>query len=829
MELSPIAHVKELALYSVRLLRCSHGRILLVAACLGSFSATVLARIGLGDQRPAPGKASAVYAQLRAFPLGFRSVPAENLVLKRDRVTITFREGALYFPAPIDGSVRGAVFLGRGTFQAAPPDDLERDYVRRMLKADEVASDFKTAVLRFTDDSYSVLGEGARRDPAPPRTAVKLAAELDPRVLKETGANLSARQLVSILNQESPGFFFGEFDGGRRKRFDFVLDAQSRLPASNFGIDAGERGLIYAFDQILGRSDVWMAFHGEEEYRSGVARYADADDLILVTQYGLDVDVTKPSKFLNVTARMQCVSRSDHLIAIPFKLSEDLSYFQDQRKKEQLHVISARVENGGPAEWMQEPWEGGFTVVLPTPIENGQQFTLQVLVGSGSLLSKVSGWTYFPYETATWYPRYGPLRHSMYDVRFRHRKNVVIASVGTVVRDEAVPNTDNLWLTEYRSDLPVPWDAFSLGDYRIHKEVASMSETRSLPLEVYSLPVSDSAFAAVKYDFILAELSNCIHYFSTIFGDYPYPVFRAVSRPFSYGQGFPTTLIIPGADTATKNTFKFIAHETAHQWWGDYVLWRSYRDVWLSEGFAEYSGLLYTQTRDKTVKEKLLIQGARESLLQLPPAVAGVQRPRIEDVGPLIMGERLGAGDAGMSSYALIYNKGALVLRMLHFLFTDPQTGDGRPFFDMMADFVRQHANGVASTEDFFAVANEHLAQTPLARQFGYKDLNWFYRQWVLQTYLPSYRLTYHLQDRADGSVVLVGTLTQDGVPDSEHWFMPLPLWVTYSKGQIAIVPIAVQGKESPVEIKLLERPEKVELDPELWVLSEKTSISIKR
>ena len=182
--------------------------------------------------------------------------------------------------------------------------------------------------------------------------------------------------------------------------------------------------------------------------------------------------------------------------------------------------------------------------------------------------------------------------------------------------------------------------------------------------------------------------------------------------------------------------------------------------------------------------------------------------------------------ETGGAYAALIYSKGALVLRMLHFLFTDPQTGDGKPFFDMMAAFVRQHANGAASTDDFFAVANAHVGETALARKFGYKDLNWFYRQWVLESYLPSYRLNYELQDQPDGSVLMSGTLAQEGLPDTEQWFMPMPLAITLSKGSVSIVPIAALGKERPFKVRLPSRPRKVELDPSLWILSEKTSVN---
>jgi len=256
------------------------------------------------------------------------------------------------------------------------------------------------------------------------------------------------------------------------------------------------------------------------------------------------------------------------------------------------------------------------------------------------------------------------------------------------------------------------------------------------------------------------------------------------------------------------------------------VLWRSYRDQWLSEGFADYSGLLYTQTRDKTSSERELIERARDSLKNPPKNLTGIAKGRLADVGPLVMGHRLSSRETGGAYTALIYDKGALVLRMLHFLFTDPQTGDGRAFFDMMADFVRQHANGAASTDDFFAVANAHVGQTALARKFGYNDLNWFYRQWVLQSYLPSYRLTYELEDQSDGSVLLNGTLTQDGIPDGEPWFMPLPLSISFSKGTAGVATIAARGKESPVRLRLPKRPQRIVLDPQLWVLSEKTSTS---
>ena len=99
------------------------------------------------------------------------------------------------------------------------------------------------------------------------------------------------------------------------------------------------------------------------------------------------------------------------------------------------------------------------------------------------------------------------------------------------------------------------------------------------------------------------------------------------------------------------------------------------------------------------------------------------------------------------------------MLRMLHFLFTDPSTGRGQPFYDMMADFVDRHRNGSASTENFIAVANEHFKGTPIAQAYRLQDLNWFFAQWVYDTPLPTYRMEYKLENQSDGAVSVVGTL----------------------------------------------------------------------
>jgi aminopeptidase N len=280
--------------------------------------------------------------------------------------------------------------------------------------------------------------------------------------------------------------------------------------------------------------------------------------------------------------------------------------------------------------------------------------------------------------------------------------------------------------------------------------------------------------------------------------------------------------MIPATDRANRNTYSFIAHETSHQWWGDVVSWRSYRDQWLSEGFAEYSGMLYTGFRSGPQSRDDLISKARESLRMPPVTLNGFGKGRLVEVGPIILGHRLVTSKTFGAYETLIYNKGALVLRMLHFLFTDPETGNGDPFFAMMSDFVNQYRDGSASTDDFRRVANAHFVKSPIARTYGLQNLNWFFSQWVYQVDLPSYQLEYHFQDQPDGKVLMTGTLSQANSPN--FWFMVLPVALTFGGKQVAYTTVVADGPSAPFAIKLPSRPSKVELDPQHWILSEKTS-----
>ncbi len=761
-----------------------------------------------------------LYDQIKSFQLTGGKAEVSNLVLKRDRMTITFT-GTFYFAAPVEGKVTGAVFVGKGAFSSgSAPSDIERASVRRLLKADLVESDFDSAVLRFSDDTMSVIGAGSQPGTATPDVQ-KRASEIDATVLEEAGANLSSRIAISILNNEKPGFFFANFRGGKLKNFSCVFDAQTRIPTAFFGLNGGEKGLVFRYDNLL-ETEVLMAFYSLEDYERKYVSYSDANDLVDMAHYDMDIDLRSPKSKLGLKARAKMVALADGVRAIPFSIGESLSTFEDSRLKKQMKVKTVR-SGTTDLEFVQEPWEGSLTVFLPAALKKDQEAELEFVLEGDFMRQPELGYLSaadfsYPRSNSTWYPRHGYLDRSTYTMTFLHDKRFKAAAVGARFAEEPWPEDKGVVATRYRVEQPIALATFALGPFLRKSETMTWDgTTKTIPLEFNS-----TDWIPVKEDFILAELSNSVRYFHKLFGDYPYSTYSASFHPYGFGQGFPSMLMIPPTDRASKYTYAFISHETAHQWWGNIVAWRSYRDQWLSEGFAEYSGVLYTALRQNRAAANNLIDEMRRSIKEPPTTLNGVGKERLNDIGPIILGHRL-SGRKSLDAYqTLVYNKGGLVLRMLHFLFTDPATSEGQPFFDMMKDFVEKYRNRAASTDDFRVVANEHFARSALGRKYNLKDLNWFFQQWVYETHLPSFTLEYQIEDQPDGSAIVSGNVIQENVP--EKFAMPLPLLMKFGGNKEATGTVVALGPKAPFKIKVPSRPQKIELDPNKWVLSEKTS-----
>jgi hypothetical protein len=405
-----------------------------------------------------------IYNQLKAFSLTGGVIDVKGVVLKRVRSQITL-DGIVYLSAPVNGAITGAVFIGEGKFVAeSPTSDFERDNVKRLLGAEIVESDFKTAVFRFTDDTATQLGT-PKSGPANDR-AQKLAQELDERMLREVGANLPSRLAISLLNAEKPGFFFAHFEGGKRGRFSMVLDHQNRIPVAQFDINAGEKGLIWSYNSDLYSPEVWLAFYSLEDYQRGAVQYSDANDQIDIKSYRMEIDLREHKQRVKLNARIEAEPYQPNVRAIPFKVGEDLGEYESHRLKKQMRIISAR-RGGVELPVVQEKWEGGFTVFLPESLKAREKLELDLtLEGDFMRDSESVEDCHYPRSNSSWFPRHGYLDRATFDLTFHHPKRHHVASVGARISEEIDPEDKDALVSKYQMMEPVALVTFALGPFK---------------------------------------------------------------------------------------------------------------------------------------------------------------------------------------------------------------------------------------------------------------------------------------------------------------------------------------------------------------------------
>ncbi|MEP6779178.1 MAG: M1 family metallopeptidase [Gemmatimonadaceae bacterium] len=228
----------------------------------------------------------------------------------------------------------------------------------------------------------------------------------------------------------------------------------------------------------------------------------------------------------------------------------------------------------------------------------------------------------------------------------------------------------------------------------VGEEGACISQTVwTFPAEKQSMP---GAFA---------ETGKIVSFYSKIVGPFAYEQLNHLQSATRFG-GMENATAIFYSDNAFKNHSvgqQLIAHETAHQWFGDAVTPRRWQDLWLSEGFASYLAPLFLRSVSGDSAFKKRMSEIREEIIAAPIVS---QRPVVDTVGAATPTTLLNANS---------YQKGAFVLHMLR-----GDIGDSA-FFQGLRDYQRTYRNGTATTD------NLRLA---LEKSSG-ESLAVFFDQWL--------------------------------------------------------------------------------------------------
>ncbi len=349
----------------------------------------------------------------------------------------------------------------------------------------------------------------------------------------------------------------------------------------------------------------------------------------------------------------------------------------------------------------------------------------------------------------------------------------VVASAGLVtVADAGAGRSTYTWrlpqaISTYLASLNV-------ANYTVLEDSYTAMDGRVMPIRSYLMPENAAANATR-----LSAIKGHIGVLASLFGEYPFvdTKYGIVSSSFSGGMEHPTMTSIGEniLSNVPRDITILLVHELSHQWWGDRVTMRTWDDIWLNEGFATYSEVLYlekAQGRDPGTTLRLSYDDGLYGGRLAQKVVADPSDP--------------------FKYTGSVYNKGGYFLHMLRRLVGD------EAFFSGLRAYGDAHAGGTATRGELRALFEERTAL----------DLKQFFDQWLETQFRPTFRATY--RTAIDGSTVtLTVTQTQGhtvahpvpGPNDKPFYVFPLPVRITFVDGTTSDVTVVPTGVTTTVTV----------------------------
>ena len=772
-----------------------------------------------------------------------------DLGVRRDAITLNFDRGRIIFLEPVNGVVTGLLFWGQGTLVATPPHKIEKQQLNLFAGSPTLSERFGEAFLRFSDETHAELIAQISASPEEePIDETAGLTQFQQLLRREVLSNY--RVLADLLDGRKMPMFSGKVAGGRLGVIDLAYD-QRKIEDVHIGqfLTEHERTTYNSWFSYSSRSK-------EEE----IARGRMVWKLIDVRRYRIDTEIDRNDR-LSGTTEAEFVCEQDN----EWMLTFDLSRFLKVSKVEDELGTSLRFFQNNEMTKDDEIARLGHDVVivmLPEPMQRGRAKTLKFTY-SGEVISRVGTGMFYVGSRGSWYPNLGTSDRARYSVSFKHPKPLTIVATGNLVRSwEEADRRCSLWTTEEE----VPVAGFNYGDY--NRTAATGS---SVQVEVYANKGIDNVYQEVisrmEYvramqrqqamnprnrripspagdpfpvmpnflDFdttrfakeISAQVVGTVAFFEDYLGKYPYRKLAVSQIPGRFSQGWPSLLYASSLSFLSPSQRSRLglegdreafyleclhAHEIAHQWWGNQLGWKSYHDLWMFEGFSTYLGYLSLHAKYPEGRQFAdLLRFGREKLLD-----ENSDGQTLESAGPICLGGRLASSKFPTGYSTLVYEKGAWVLHMLRYLFSDPVSGSDDRFKILLRDFVSSYAGGLVETADFQKIVNKHMPRELDLE--GNRKLDWFFDQWVYETGIPTYRLDSSFATTKSGGVVLKGRIKQDNV--SEYFMMPVEVFGHFGPNRVVrIGRVVAAGKETDFRLNLKTRPQKVTLDENRQIL----------
>ncbi len=346
-----------------------------------------------------------------------------------------------------------------------------------------------------------------------------------------------------------------------------------------------------------------------------------------------------------------------------------------------FEILRVSDGEGRPMSFSQDKDRHTLTVALLQPLEKGQAAAVEVyyrgilqppvqttdiaqvipfLDNSHDALPEFDSYLYS--QSASWYPSTSDTDFFQSRLRISVPPLYSTVAVGELVQEETIDEVGRVLtlekignrLSTYETRKPVKYLAFIVGAFK--RSIGENGQGENPPLKLF---VSEDIRIVRRS--MLEEARSILEAFVGIFGPFPYEKLTIVQRVWGTAGGHsPASFIVLNELARNLNTsaipdpkspidlpqYKefFMAHEIAHQWWGQTVAGASYHDIWLSEGLAQYSAVRYLKMK----------YGPKAFVAIMKKFVEWTEKA--SDFGPITLGARLSVHDF-RSFQAILYGK----------------------------------------------------------------------------------------------------------------------------------------------------------------------------
>ena len=386
-----------------------------------------------------------------------------------------------------------------------------------------------------------------------------------------------------------------------------------------------------------------------------------------------------------------------------------------------------------------------------------------------------------PYGTPDWFPCKNAVddKADSTDVWITADKYYVSVSNG--ILEKTLDNQNGTRTYQWKNRYPIAQYliSISMSNYSEYNGVFEYGGGKVMPIKHYIYPESLTNTTKLALD----KTAFMLDLFSKKFGLYPFVKEKYGHAQFGWGGGMEhQTCSSMGSFGET-----LIAHEMAHQWFGDKITCQNWESIWLNEGFASYGECVYSEA----VGGKSAYDTYINTFMNSAKTAKGtIFVQNVNDINEIFNSPRT-------------YRKGASVLHMLRGVVGDDI------FFKILQTYISsKNAYANAKTEDFQAIAEQVYGQ----------KLDYFFKQWIFGQNYPKYKFSWSSSPQTDGTYKVKAEISQITNNNPTFFTMPIQLRVPIGLGDTTIT--VFNDKDSQTfEFVLKEKPKEVIFDPNNLIL----------